>query len=360
MNTSGRLFRVTSFGESHGSHVGCVIDGCPAGLKIDLNAIQQQVDRRRTAQSSFATTRNEEDRVEVISGLLDATTTGSPITILIKNKDTRSADYDELKDVYRPNHADYTYSVKYGVRDHRGGGRSSVRITAPLVAAGDIARQLLQHSLPIKTTAFVSQIGDIGLQDKNAFDKLDLSQTEQYAVRCPDNETAQRMLDLIETVHQEGDTLGGIITCLVQHVPAGLGEPVFGKLQAELAKAMLSINTVKGFEYGLGFDAATKKGSQHNDGFDMKDGIVRTITNFSGGIQGGISNGMDIYFHVAFKPISSIHKKQSTINTAGDAIELSISGRHDVCAVPRAVPIVEAYTNLVLADAFLTSKLSVL
>lgn len=358
MNTSGHLFRVTSFGESHGSHVGCVIDGCPAGLHIDLDAVQHQVDRRRTAQSDFATSRNEDDQVSIISGLMDGVSVGSPITILIKNKDARPGDYDALKEVFRPNHADYTYQAKYGIRDHRGGGRSSVRITAPLVAAGDIARQLIEKSFQFKTTAFVSRIGSVGLADLQAYQQLDLPQTDASPVRCPDPQASAQMLALIESARQEGDTLGGIITCVVRGLPPGLGEPVFGKLQAELAAAMLSINSVKGFAYGLGFESAEKKGSEYNDAFEMSDGVIRTRTNCSGGIQGGISNGMDIYFQAAFKPISSIRKNQSTINTSGEAIDLAIPGRHDVCAVPRAVPIVEAYTNLVLADALLLSKLS--
>lgn len=358
MNTIGQQFRVTSFGESHGSHVGCVIDGCPAGLSLDLQTIQNQVDRRRTAQATFSTTRKEDDLVEIVSGLVNARTTGSPIAILIKNHDARPHDYDALKDVYRPNHADYTYAVKYGQRDHRGGGRSSVRITAPLVAAGDIARQLIQQERQVNTTAFVSQIGSVALPDRNEWQQLDLTQTDQHAVRCPDMGTAARMQALIDAVQQEGDTLGGIITCVVKGLPAGWGEPVFGKLQAHLARAMLSINSVKGFEYGLGFKSSERRGSEYNDAFEVVDGNIQTKTNFSGGIQGGISNGMDIYFHVAFKPISSIRKSQSTITASGETIELSIPGRHDACAVPRAVPIVEAYTNLVLADAFLLSKLS--
>ncbi|GBL35643.1 chorismate synthase [Filimonas sp.] len=356
MNTIGHLFSVTSFGESHGSHVGCVIDGCPAGLEIDLLKVQQQVDRRKTNQSSFSTSRNEDDQVACLSGVFEHKTTGSPITLMIKNKDAKSGDYDALKEVYRPNHADYTYARKYGIRDHRGGGRSSIRITAPLVAAGEIANQLLQQIAPITITAYVSQIGSVAMKNKHQYQLLDFSSIDQHEVRCPDEGTSKAMIALIEQAKMDGDTLGGVITCVVQGVPAGWGEPVFSKLQAELAKAMLSINTVKGFEYGYGFDASGMKGSEYNDAFEMKEGHVATQTNYSGGIQGGISNGMDIYFHVAFKPISSIRRTQKTIDTQGRAIDLSIDGRHDVCAVPRAVPIVEAYTALVLADAFLLNK----
>ncbi len=357
MNTIGHLFSVTSFGESHGSHVGCVIDGCPAGLEIDYTCIQKQVDRRRTNQSSFSSARNEDDTIEIISGIFEQRTTGSPIAILIKNKDAKSADYDTLRDLYRPNHADYTYDLKYGFRDHRGGGRSSMRVTAPLVAAGEIANQLLQHHYAgIKITAFVSQIGHVCIKNRHQYGKLNLSAIDQNEVRCPDEQTAAEMMHLIQEVYDAGDTLGGVITCVVQGIPVGFGEPLFSKLQAELGKAMLSINSVKGFEYGYGFDSCGMKGSEYNDVFEMKEGRVSTTTNFSGGIQGGISNGMDIYFHVAFKPISSIQHTQQTIDTTGQQVELRIGGRHDVCAVPRAVPIVEAYTALVLADAFLHLK----
>jgi chorismate synthase len=358
VNSIGQVFKVSSFGESHGSHIGCVIDGCPAGLVIDRNAIQAQVNRRRTHQTLFASGRIEEDEVNIISGVFEDRTTGSPITILIKNKDAHSEDYESLKDVYRPNHADYTYDMKYGFRDHRGGGRSSVRVTAALVAAGEIAYQLLNASLKVKTIAYVSQIGDIALAQPYDHRNLDLSSIDSNELRCPDQQTANKMSASIEEMRVQGDTLGGVIYCLLQGVPAGFGEPLFSKLQAELAKAMLSINSVKGFDYGYGFESASMKGSQYNDVFETVNDQVKTITNFSGGIQGGISNGMDIYFRVAFKPISSIQKEQNTVNTSGEPVTVKIGGRHDACAVPRAVPIVEAYANLVLADAFLLHKLS--
>ncbi len=358
MNTIGQLFSVTSFGESHGSHVGCVIDGCPAGLLLDQDQIQKQVNRRKANQSAFATARKEEDIIDIISGVFENKTTGTPICILIKNKDLKSEDYDQLKDIYRPNHADYTYAAKYGTRDHRGGGRSSVRITAPLVAAGDIAYQLLQQKTAIQTTAFVSQIGSVALMNRNEYQHLDLLHIDGNELRCPDENTARRMKILIDEVQTEGDTLGGVITCVVKNVPVGLGEPIFSKLHAQLGHAMLSINSVKGFEYGYGFDASAMKGSEYNDIFEMTDGNISTQTNFSGGIQGGISNGMDIFFHVAFKPISSIRKTQQTIDTKGQSVSLNIGGRHDVCAVPRAVPIVEAYANIIVADAILQAKLS--
>ena len=360
MNTIGQMFRVTSFGESHGSHVGCVIDGCPAGLLLDLDQMQTQVNRRKSNQSAFATTRHEEDQLEMMSGLVESTTTGAPICILIKNKDVKSADYDLLKDVYRPNHADYTYAAKYGIRDHRGGGRSSVRVTAPLVAAGDIAYQLLRHQTAIQTTAYVSQIGTVALPNRNAYTHLDLLDIDANELRCPDEQVARQMKAHIDAVQAEGDTLGGVITCVIKNVPVGLGEPIFSKLHAQLGHAMLSINSVKGFEYGYGFASCAMKGSEYNDAFVMKDGKVHTHTNFSGGIQGGISNGNDIFFHVAFKPISSIRKTQQTIDTKGQEVSLHIEGRHDVCAVPRAVPIVEAYANIILADAILQAKQSTL
>lgn len=358
MNTLGTIFKVHSFGESHGEYVGCVIDGCPAGLKLDLQQIQLQVNRRKTATSDFASSRNEDDVVELISGVFEQVTIGSPICILIKNKDAKSSDYDALKHVFRPSHGDFTNEMKYGVRDHRGGGRSSIRITAPLVAAGEIANQLLKSYTNTNTIAYVSQIGNVSLEHKNDYTTLDLSQIERSSVRCPDELVTSKMLELIDKVKAQGDTLGGVISCVIQHVPIGLGEPVFQKLQSKLAAAMLSINTVKGFEFGSGFDSASMHGSKSNDLFAKQDEKIETTTNHSGGIQSGISNGMDIYFNVAFKPISSIQQKQKTVDKNGQAIELEIKGRHDVCAVPRAVPIVEAYTNIVLADAFLQHKIS--
>lgn len=358
MNTLGNIFKVTSFGESHGSLVGCVIDGCPAGIQLNFEAIQKQVLRRKTNQAFFSTTRIEDDEVEIHSGVFEHKTLGAPICIYIKNKDAKSTDYEALKDVYRPNHADYTNEIKYGIRDYRGGGRTSIRITAPLVAAGEIANQLLQKETKISCYAFVSQIGEIGLPNPFDFSNLDLSRIDESEVRCPDKIVSDKMLDLLSKTTIEGDTLGGIITCIIKNVPTGFGEPIFGKLQAELGQAMLSINTVKGFEYGYGFASAAMKGSEYNDVFILEDEEIKTESNRSGGIQGGISNGMDIYFRVAFKPISSIQQKQKSINTKHQPVEITIEGRHDVCAVPRAVPIVEAYAQIILADAFLQQKIS--
>ncbi|MBK7763851.1 MAG: chorismate synthase [Bacteroidetes bacterium] len=358
MNTLGNIFTVTSFGESHGSYVGCVIDGCPAGLKLNIEAIQEQVDRRKTNQSFYTTSRNETDEIEILSGVFENTTSGAPICIVIKNKDAKSKDYDSLRNLYRPNHADFTNEMKYGIRDYLGGGRSSIRVTAPLVAAGEIANQLLQKETKLQTRAFVSQIGELTLSNPYDLTSLNLDSVDESEVRCPDVDLSNKILELLKQVKEEGDTLGGVITCLIQHVPVGLGEPIFGKLQAELGKAMLSINTVKGFEYGYGFASASMKGSEYNDAFMLEKDVIKTSTNRSGGIQGGISNGMDIYFNVAFKPISSIQQKQQSINKQNEIIEFSIDGRHDVCAVPRAVPIVEAYTHIVLADAFLQNKIS--
>jgi chorismate synthase len=358
LNTLGTIFKVHSFGESHGEYVGCVIDGCPAGLGLDIQKVQLQVNRRKTGKSNFASSRNEDDIVEIVSGVYENVTLGSPICILIKNKDAKSSDYDELKNVFRPSHGDFTNEMKYSVRDFRGGGRSSIRITAPLVAAGEIANQLLKYYVSANTTAFVSQIGDVALSNKNDYSSLDFSQIESSSVRCPDEMVSTKMLELIDKVNEQGNTLGGVITCVIQQVPIGLGEPIFQKLQSKLAAAMLSINTVKGFEFGSGFDSASMLGSESNDSFVRQDEKISTTTNHSGGMQSGISNGMDIYFHIAFKPISSIKQKQETIDKSGNTIELEIGGRHDVCAVPRAVPIIEAYTNIVLADAFLQNKIS--
>lgn len=359
LNTLGHTFKVSSFGESHGAYVGCVIDACPANIAIDLDAIQHQVNRRKTAKQAFASGRQEEDTVEIVSGIFEGKTLGTPICILIRNKDARSQDYDNLKEVYRPNHADMTYDLKYGHRDHRGGGRSSIRITAPLVAAGELARQILLAELAMKEVsvkAFVSQIGSVKLQSSHQ--ELNLSKIDDYETRCPDEPTDHAMQALIAATQEEGDTLGGIIECVIQKLPAGIGSPVFGKLQAQLAHAMFSINTVKGFEYGDGFSSASQKGSQHNDEILSKEhNRANTATNHSGGIQGGISNGEEVVFRVAFKPISSMAKAQQTINTEGKPTSISIAGRHDVCAVPRAVPIVEAYTWLTLADLYLNHKI---
>ena len=356
MNTLGNILKLTSFGESHGAMVGCVLDGLPAGVLLSEDEIQKQVNRRKAGQSTFDSPRKEEDKVVLVSGLVNGMTTGTPIGMLIPNQQQRSSDYDHLKDVYRPNHADYTYDKKYGHRDRLGGGRSSIRITAPIVAAGDIARQYLATQCDICITAYVVQIGGVGLEQNHDYSTLHLHAIDEVSTRCPDKQAHQRMQSEIEKAKNSGDTLGGIIRCVIQQVPVGLGEPIFGKLQAQLANAMFAINTVKGFEYGDGFRSASQTGSAHNDSF-WKDGeLVKTKSNFSGGIQGGISNGMDIYFNVAFKPISSIHQKQKTIQTQGQEIEIEISGRHDVCAVPRAIPIIEAYANLVMADVLLQSK----
>lgn len=355
MNSLGTIFKVTSFGESHSPSVGCLIDGVPAGLVLDLQKIQLAVDKRKTNQTNFSSTRNEEDKIEIVSGVFENKTIGSPICILIKNKDAHSQDYNDIKNVYRPSHADFTYEQKYGFRDYRGGGRSSFRITAPLVAAGEIANQLLLHYFSFSVVAFVSQIGEIKMNDMK---EIDFSIIDKNELRCPDVDTVFKMQELIHQTKEKGDTLGGLIKCVIQHLPIGIGEPIFGKLQAQLAHAMMNINTVKGFEYGDGFHHAIMKGSESNDEFMVEKNKIKTKTNHSGGIQGGISNGMNIDFVVAFKPISSIQQKQQTINSDLQKIEIDIKGRHDVCAVPRAVPVVEAYTKIVLADLYLQFKLN--
>jgi len=341
-NSFGKLFKLTTFGESHGLAIGGIIDGCPSGIAIDFDAIQNDMNRRRPGQSKIVTQRKEPDTVEFYSGIFEGVTTGTPIGFLIHNTNQKSKDYSHIKDVYRPSHADYTYDKKYGVRDYRGGGRSSARETASRVVAGAIAKQFLKH---IKINAFTSSVGDIFI-DK-PYQDLDFSKIESNSIRCPDDATAKRMIEKIKATKKQGDTIGGTITCVIQDVPVGLGEPVFDKLHAELGKAMLSINAVKGFEYGSGFCGAKMKGSEHNDIFNP-DGS--TQTNFSGGIQGGISNGMDIYFRVAFKPVATTLQKQDTINADGETVEMQGKGRHDPCVVPRAVPIVEAMAALVLAD----------
>jgi len=341
-NTFGKLFKLTTYGESHGVAIGGVIDGCPAGLKLNFEAIQQEMQRRKPGQSKIVTQRKEPDVVEFYSGIFEGETTGTPIGFVIHNTNQKSKDYSHIKDVYRPSHADYTYDKKYGTRDYRGGGRSSARETACRVVAGAIAKQFLNT---IKINAFTSSVGNIELE--KSYKQLDFNQIESNIIRCPDADTAAKMISKIETVKKQGDTVGGVITCVIQNVPAGLGEPVFDKLHAELGKAMLSINAVKGFEYGSGFKGSKMLGSVHNDKFNA-DGS--TQTNNSGGIQGGISNGMDIYFKVAFKPVATTLQKQNTINNRGEAVEMQGKGRHDPCVVPRAVPIVEAMTALVIAD----------
>ncbi|MDG1763554.1 MAG: chorismate synthase [Flavobacteriaceae bacterium] len=341
-NTYGTIFKLSTFGESHGKAIGGVIDGCPAGIELDLNAIQHDLNRRRPGQSAIVTQRKEPDEVEFFSGIFDGKTTGTPIGFAIHNTNQKSKDYSHIKDSYRPSHADYVYDEKYGIRDYRGGGRSSARETASRVVAGAIAKQFLN---PLSINAYVSAVGKIKLEANPS--KVDLSEIENNPVRCPDPIKALEMEEYIKQIRKEGDTIGGIVTCVIKNIPVGLGEPVFDKLHAELGKAMLSINAVKGFEYGSGFNGTTMKGSEHNDLFNT-DGSTKT--NKSGGIQGGISNGMDIYFNVAFKPVATIMQKQETINSKGDSVEMQGKGRHDPCVVPRAVPIVEAMAALVLAD----------
>ncbi|WP_298757552.1 chorismate synthase [uncultured Psychroserpens sp.] len=348
-NSFGKIFKLSTFGESHGIAIGGVIDGCPAGLELDLDAIQAEMDRRKPGQSDIVTQRKEPDSVEFLSGIFEGQTTGTPIGFIIRNTNQKSKDYSHIKDVYRPSHADYTYEKKYGVRDYRGGGRSSARETACRVVAGAIAKQLLST---IKINAYTSSVGDLFLE--KPYQDLDFSKIESNSVRCPDETTAEQMISKIKAIRKEGDTIGGTVTCVIQNVPIGLGEPVFDKLHADLGKAMLSINAVKGFEYGSGFCGAKMKGSEHNDLFN-EDGT--TTTNLSGGIQGGISNGMDIYFRVAFKPVATIIQKQEALNSSGDLVEMQGKGRHDPCVVPRAIPIVEAMAALVLADFYLLNKL---
>jgi chorismate synthase len=354
MNNYGTLFRISTFGESHGPAIGVVIDGCPAGLEIDQDFIQQELTRRRPGQSKITTQRQEEDKFQILSGVFEGKSTGTPLALLIENQDQRSKDYSHVEKVFRPSHADYTYEAKYGIRDHRGGGRSSARETAARVAAGAIAKLLLKKN-NIIITAFVSQVGEIKAPH---YSQLDLSKTEENIIRCPDPVTAEQMISLIDQVRLDRDTVGGIVTCVVKNTPVGLGEPVFDKLHAELGKAMLGINAVKGFEYGSGFEGVTLRGSEHNDEFYTEGDRIRTKTNHSGGVQGGISNGEDIYFNVAFKPVATIMQDQSTVDKEGNAATVSGKGRHDPCVVPRAVPIVEAMAALVIADFLLRSKVN--
>lgn len=355
MNTFGRLFRLTTFGESHGAGIGGIIDGCPSGLNIDLEFIQAELDRRKPGQSKITTQRNETDTVEFYSGIFEGQTTGTPIGFFIKNKDQHSSDYNNLKDVFRPSHADYTYSQKYSVRDHRGGGRSSARETIARVAGGAIAKLLLAQ-LGITVQAYVNSVGLISIE--KPYTELDLSNTEKNIVRCPDPLIAEKMIERIEEAGRNHDTVGGTVSCVIKGVPAGWGEPVFNKLHADLGFAMLGINAVKGFEYGSGFEGTQLSGSEHNDIFITENGKVKTVTNHSGGIQGGISNGQDIYLKVAFKPIATLLKEQNTIDKDLNATTINPKGRHDPCVLPRAVPIVESMAALVLADHLLLSKLS--
>ncbi len=352
-NIFGQAFRITTFGESHGKAIGVIIDGCPAGLAIDENFIQQELDRRRPGQSNIVTQRKESDIAQILSGVFEGKSTGTPISMVIFNKDARSKDYSHIADKFRPSHADFTYHAKYGQRDYRGGGRSSARETAARVAAGAIAKLYLKHN-GIQIDAYVSQVGHIAIAKK--YQALDLNQIESTAVRCPDLEIAEKMITHIKAIRKAGDTIGGVVSCVVKGCPAGLGEPAFDKLHADLAKAMLSINACKGFEYGSGFEGVTMKGSEHNDLFYQEDGLIKTKTNFSGGVQGGISNGMDIYFRLAFKPVATIVNEQDSVNEAGENVTVTGKGRHDPCVVPRAVPIVEAMAALVLADHSLRQR----
>lgn len=348
MNTLGRIFRLTTFGESHGAAVGGVIDGMPPGIEVDMDYIQHQLDRRRPGQSALTTARRESDTLEILSGVFEGKTTGCPIGFLVRNEDHRSSDYDSLREVFRPSHADFTYQTKYGVRDHRGGGRSSARETLSRVVGGAFA-DLVLRQYGIQITAYTSQVGDIVLP--GTYKEYDLSLVDRNPVRCPDEETAERMAKLIAEVKAEGDTIGGVITCVIQGCPVGLGEPVFGKLQSQLAAAMLSINAAKGFEYGEGFAGCSGRGSEQNDIFEpLPDGTITTRTNHSGGIQGGISNGQDIYFRVAFKPVATLLREQPTVDVHGKPATVKPSGRHDACVLPRAVPIVESMSSMVILD----------
>jgi chorismate synthase len=349
-NTFGRKFKVTTFGESHGEAIGGIIDGCPAGIELNFEAIKNEMQRRKPGQSKIVSQRKESDNVQFLSGIFEGKTTGTPIGFIIPNENQKSEDYSHLKEHYRPSHADYVYEKKYGIHDYRGGGRSSARETACRVVGGAVAKQIIPD---ITINAFVSSVGNIFI-DK-PYQDLDFSLIESNLVRCPDSETAAKMEELITQVKKEGDTIGGTITCVIQNVPIGLGEPVFDKLHAELGKAMLSINAVKGFEFGSGFCGATMTGSQHNDLYN-EDGTTKT--NLSGGIQGGISNGMDIYFRVAFKPVATLLQKQDVLTNNAEIIEQQGKGRHDPCVVPRAVPIVEAMAALVIADYFLLDKIT--
>ncbi len=354
-NSFGQVFRITTFGESHGAAIGVIVDGCPAGLDVEEQFIQHELDRRRPGQSSIVTQRKEADKVEVLSGIFEGKTTGMPISLLIRNEDARSKDYSHIADKFRPSHADFTYQAKYGHRDYRGGGRSSARETAARVAAGAIAKILLKK-VGINVQAYVSRVGEIELS--TPYQELDFSKTESTPVRCPDLEVAEQMETLIRQVRKDGDTIGGIVSCVIFGCPAGLGDPVFDRLHADIGKAMLSINACKGFEIGSGFSGVTMRGSKHNDAFYHDGRQIRTRTNYSGGVQGGISNGMDIYFRAAFKPVATIVPAQESVNEAGESVTVEGKGRHDPCVLPRAVPIVEAMTALVLADHFLRQKIS--
>jgi len=353
-NSIGKIFSFTSFGESHGVAIGGIIDGCPSGITIDLDYIQSELNRRKPGQSEITSPRSEDDIVEFLSGIFEGKTTGTPIGFIIKNKDQQSKDYDHLKNVYRPSHADYTYDKKYRVRDHRGGGRSSARETATRVVAGAISKLILKK-YKIEVLAYVSQIGSISIENDSTL--ISIENIENSMVRCPDVSSSDKMIALVQQLKKEGDSTGGIVSCIIENCPAGLGEPVFDKLHADLGKAMLSINAVKGFEFGHGFKSAAMLGSQLNDSLRNKDGRIVAKSNFSGGIQGGISNGERIYFNVAFKPVATIMKQQQTVNKMGENIDFEAEGRHDPCVVPRAVPIVESMAALVLVDHLFRNNL---
>lgn len=353
-NTFGKAFKISTFGESHGKAIGVILDGCPSGLKINETFIQNELARRRPGQSNIVTQRKESDTVQILSGIFEGKTTGTPISMVIFNADARSKDYSHIADKFRPSHADFTYHQKYGRRDYRGGGRSSARETAARVAAGAIAKLLLK-SQGISIHAYVSQVGHI--RTLKGYQELDFENIEKTPVRCPDLEVAQNMITFIKNVRKQGDTIGGVVHAVIEGCPAGWGDPVFDKLHADLAKAMLSINACKGFEYGSGFEGVQMRGSEHNDIFYNSDGTIKTRTNHSGGIQGGISNGMDIYFKTAFKPVATIVTSQESVNEAGEEVEVVGKGRHDPCVVPRAVPIVEAMAALVLADHYLRQRM---
>ena len=352
-NIFGKVFKISTYGESHGKAIGVVIDGCPSGIEINEKDIQSELNRRKPGQSKITTQRKESDTVEVLSGVFNGKTTGSPISLYIKNKDQKSSDYNHITNVFRPSHADYTYHKKYENRDFRGGGRSSARETANWVAAGAIAKKILED-LDIEINAYVSKVGKLEM-DTN-YKKLNLKNTESNIVRCPDKNYANKFIEIIDEARKNRDTVGGVITCIISGCPVGIGEPIFGKLHAELGKAMLSINAVKGFEYGSGFKGSEMYGSEHNDQFEIKEDKIKTISNYSGGIQGGISNGEDIYFNVAFKPVSTIMKDQDSVDSENKKVTLKGKGRHDPCVVPRAVPIVEAMSANVLVDLYLQSK----
>ena len=353
MNTFGHLFRLTTFGESHGEAVGGVVDGMPAGIDIDIDFIQQELNRRRPGQSSITTSRQEADQIELLSGVFEGKSTGCPIGFIVRNTNQHSQDYENMRCLFRPSHADYTYFQKYGIRDHRGGGRSSARITISRCVGGALAKLVLKQ-LGISVQAYTSQVGNIALE--RDYKLYDLSQTETNVVRCPDPEKAAQMEALIAEVKSEGDTIGGIITCVIKGCPVGLGEPEFDKLHAALGAAMLSINAVKGFEYGEGFEGVTAKGSEQNDIFTVTNGQITTATNHSGGIQGGISNGQDIYFRVAFKPVATILSEQATVDTEGKPTRFTAKGRHDPCVLPRAVPVVEAMAAMTILDYYLQDR----